>query len=214
MRAGKAKPASTAKRSSWGLSKKVVAAVGLGVLVLAAIYWNNTQSSAGKFRFAVGDPGPGQMAPPIRISSPALGPFDLAAQRGRSVLLYFQEGLMCQPCWDQIKDIEKNLDDFRGLGIDSIVSITTDPAELLQKRMTDMALKTPVYSDPNLLVSRAYSTSDYGMMGDGRNGHSFILVGPDGKIQWRADYGGAPDYTMFVPAANLLADLRQGLGKG
>ena len=42
-------------------------------------------------------------------------------------------------------------------------------------------------------------------------GHSFILVGPDGTIRWRADYGGAPDYTMFVPTERMLADLAQDL---
>jgi hypothetical protein len=41
-----------------------------------------------------------------------------------------------------------------------------------------------------------------------------IVVGPDGRIQWRADFGGAPDYTMFVPARYLLADIQRGLGKG
>ena len=30
------------------------------------------------------------------------------------------------------------------------------------------------------------------MMGDMRDGHSFVLVGPDGVIRWRADYGGSP----------------------
>jgi hypothetical protein len=49
------------------------------------------------------------------------------------------------------------------------------------------------------------------MMGRSRDGHSFILVGPDGKIRWRADYGGAPDYTMFLPAANLVGQIRDGL---
>lgn len=48
------------------------------------------------------------------------------------------------------------------------------------------------------------------MMGASRNGHSFVLVGPDGKIQWRADYGGAPKYTMYVPADTILADLKAG----
>jgi hypothetical protein len=48
------------------------------------------------------------------------------------------------------------------------------------------------------------------MMGSSRDGHSFVLIGPDGRIRWRADYGGAPDYTMYVPVANLLADLRKG----
>jgi peroxiredoxin Q/BCP len=45
------------------------------------------------------------------------------------------------------------------------------------------------------------------MMGDMRDGHSFVLVGPDGTIRWRADYGGAPDYTMFLPTDKVLADL-------
>lgn len=216
-KAGKARSASAAKRSPSTLSKKVIAAVGAAILVLGAIYWMNTRSdseSIGKFKFQVGDPGPGQVAPPIRLSSDLLGTFDLAAQRGKTVLLYFQEGLMCQPCWDQIKDIEKNLDEFRVLGIDMVVSITTDPADLVQKKSTDEALRTPVLSDPDLAVSRAYNTNKYGMMGDSRNGHTFIVVGPDGRIQWRADYGGAPDYTMYLPAADLLGDLRRGLGKG
>jgi peroxiredoxin Q/BCP len=48
------------------------------------------------------------------------------------------------------------------------------------------------------------------MMGTSANGHSFIVVGPDGKIERRLDYGGAPDYTMYVPLPTLLADLRGG----
>jgi peroxiredoxin len=121
---------------------------------------------------------------------------------------------MCQPCWDQIKDVESNLNDFRALGIDLIVSITTDPTDLLQNKSATEGTKTPVLSDPDMSVSKAYTTNKYGMMGGTHNGHSFIVVGPDGRIQWRADYGGAPDYTMFVPAKNLVADLRRGLGKG
>jgi hypothetical protein len=45
------------------------------------------------------------------------------------------------------------------------------------------------------------------MMGDTRDGHSFVLVGPNGTISWRADYGGAPDYTMFLPTQQILADV-------
>jgi hypothetical protein len=49
------------------------------------------------------------------------------------------------------------------------------------------------------------------MMGTSANGHSFVVVSPDGQIKWRADYGGEPDYTMFVPSADLLAGLKRGL---
>jgi hypothetical protein len=39
-------------------------------------------------------------------------------------------------------------------------------------------------------------------------GHAFILVGPDGVIRWRADYGEPPNFTMYVPNGTLLAELR------
>ncbi|QRM35298.1 peroxiredoxin [Microvirga sp. VF16] len=205
--------ASLAKRPPWGLSKRAFAISAVAVLALAALYWTNAGSAAGKFNFQVGRPGPGELAPPIRLGSPTFGTFNLADYRGKTVLLYFQEGLMCPPCWEQIKDIERNIKQFQDLHIEQIVSVTTDPAELLQKQKATYKIDTPVLSDPDLAVSRAYSTNKYGMMGGTHNGHSFIVVGPDGRIQWRADYGGAPDYTMFVPAKNLLADLRRGLGK-
>ncbi len=69
-------------------------------------------------------------------------------------------------------------------------------------------------SDPNLAVSKTYDANKYGMMGGSHNGHTFIVVGPDGEIKWRADYGGAPDYTMYVPVPDLLADMREGLEGG
>jgi len=43
-----------------------------------------------------------------------------------------------------------------------------------------MHLSTPVLSDPTLTVSVSYHANDYGMMGTSRDGHTFILVGPDG----------------------------------
>jgi hypothetical protein len=52
------------------------------------------------------------------------------------------------------------------------------------------------------------------MMGKNYNGHSFIVVGPDGIIKWRADYGGSPNYTMYLPIANLISDMSKGLDEG
>jgi peroxiredoxin Q/BCP len=132
----------------------------------------------------------------------------LADYRGRSVLLYFQEGLGCQPCWEQLRDLEARRPDLRAAGIDEILTVTTDPVDQLRQKAADEGLKTPVLSDPDLAVSRAYETNSYGMMGDSRNGHTFLLVAPDGTITWRADYGGAPKYTMFLPVDRVLADLK------
>lgn len=208
----------TAKRR---LAARIAIGVGAGVLALAAVYWwtgYGSQSTAGdplagQYLFQVGKPGPGAAAPPIRLPATRGGTFDLASLRGQRVLLYFQEGIMCQPCWDQLKDIESHIDEFRALGIDSLVSISTDPIDALKEKARNERLSTPVLSDPDLRVSRAYDANSYGMMGKSRNGHTFVLLDKDGTILWRADYGGAPKYTMHVPIRNLVADLRQGLQK-
>jgi peroxiredoxin Q/BCP len=195
--------------------------VGAAVIALAVIFFvfNQGGSSAGtgqagKYAFQVGSPGVGEMAPAIQLWSTAGSTFDLASQRGKTVLLYFQEGLTCQPCWDQLKDIQSNISQFKALGIDTIVSITTDPLDPLRQKVSDEGLTIPVLSDPLLTVSQAYTANGYGMMGNSRDGHTFIVVDPDGRIRWRADYGGSPNYTMYVPISNLVADIRAGLNGG
>ncbi len=198
--------------------------VGAALTVLAMIFFvaNRGEPSggpppgdgqAGKYPYEVGDPGPGEQAPPMELASTEGGTFDLASARGETVLLYFQEGLMCQPCWDQLKDVEAQWGKFEEFGIDRMVSITHDPLDALKQKVDSEGISTPVLSDPGLKVSRTYDANKYGMMGGSTNGHTFIIVGPDEKIKWRADYGGAPDYTMYVPVENLLADMRQGLEK-
>ena len=91
-----------------------------------------------------------------------------------------------------------------------MVSITSDPVGAITQKVRDMRLSIPVASDPRLAVSDAYHVNQYGMMGTSRDGHTFILVGPNGLIHWRADYGGPPKYTMFLPTSALLADIKAG----
>lgn len=171
----------------------------------------------GDYPYAIGSPGPGDYAPALNLPSTSGGTFDLASYRGKQqVLLYFQEGLTCQPCWDQLKAIQQDLPKFRALGIGPIVSVTTDPIDQIQQKVSDEGITIPVLADVGARSSSssAWGTNSYQMqmMGD-RNGHSFILVGKDGRIRWRGDYGGAPKYTMFVPDHTLLADLRRGLNQ-
>jgi peroxiredoxin len=220
--AGKASPRSRMLRIGGAAAVVVV----IAVLALGAIFYANSpnrsssgapgsgEAKAGKYTYKVGSPGPGENAPPIHLPSTAGGTFDLASARGESVLLYFQEGLTCQACWDQLNAIEARWGEFHDLGIDRMVTITTDPLDALKQKMEGEGFSTPALSDPNLAVSKAYNANKYGMMGNSRDGHTFIIVGPDGKIEWRADYGGAPDYTMYVPIENLLADMRKGLEGG
>jgi peroxiredoxin len=189
---------------------------GAMVAVLVVSLYLVYQGSPGKhgataggsgFKHVVGQPGIGATAPAFTLASGTGGQVSLTDFHGRSVLLYFQEGLSCPPCWDQIKDLEQNQAALKTAGVDAVLSITTDPANLVGRKAADEKLTTPVLSDPSMQVSRAYNANQYGMMGEMRDGHSFILVGPDGTIRWRADYGGKPDYTMFLPTAKMLTDL-------
>ncbi len=202
-----------------GPGAKLLAGSVLVVIALAAIFVLNNHDPAGTkrlaggsgYKFQVGSPGRGQPAPAMTLAGTDGKTFDLAAAHGKNVLLYFQEGIGCQPCWDQIRDIEHYMPKLAALGVDRVVSVTSDPMDLLKRKASDEGISTPVLSDPDLAVSKTYSANQYGMMGTSRDGHSVVLVGPDGRIRWRADYGGAPDFTMYVPVKGLVADLMKGL---
>ncbi len=198
------------RRMGWGIAAAV--AVAAAIAVGAAVFGGGgADRGAGEsVGYDIGAPGPGQPAPDFTLASTTGEQISLADYRGQTVLLYFQEGLMCQPCWDQMRDLEQVPADIEAAGIDQMLAITTDPIDLVTRKVRDDGLSTPTLSDPDLAVSRTYETNMYGMMGESRNGHSFILVGPDGTIVWRADYGGAPDHTMYVPVDQLLADLQAG----
>ncbi|MBK3570959.1 peroxiredoxin [Streptomyces sp. MBT62] len=200
----------TRRRLTWLLSG-LAAVVALAVLyvVFSTSPAKNTAGSGSSY--AVGSPGIGRTAPAFTLAASTGKQISLSDYRGKNILLYFQEGLTCQPCWDQLTALEKSAAKVKAAGIDQIVSLTSDPADLITRKAEDMGLTTPVLSDPGLKVSEQYGANQYGMMGDSRDGHSFLLVGPDGTIRWRADYGGAPDYTMYVPVDKLLADLKAGV---
>jgi len=164
----------------------------------------------GKYVYQVGAPGPGERAIDFILPSTKGGQVSLAGLRGKTVLTYWHEGLGCQPCWDQIRDVEKDMAKLKAAGIDEFLSITSGPAQLIAQKMTDERLQSVALADSDLAVSKQYAMNQYGMMGDSRDGHTFLLVGPNGKILWRADYGGAPNYTMYVPVDRLLADMKAG----
>ena len=158
----RAKARSQARRKRRMAGMKTAAAVALGVVALGAIFFlSNSGGSkgtgeAGEYEFVVGNPGVGEKAPPLQLPSTDGGMFDLASERGQSVLLYFQEGIMCQPCWDQLKDIETEFSEFEALGVDKIVTITTDPPDALKLKVADEGLTSEVLADPGVSASREW----------------------------------------------------------
>ena len=193
---------------TWGGALAGTAAI---IAVLYAIFsGGSSPARAGQYPYQVGSPGAGQAGPGFTLAASTGGSISLSQYRGRTVLLFFQEGLTCQPCWDQITDLQQHAAQLKAAGIQQVVSVTSDPIGAITTKTHDMGLTIPVLSDPDLAISQAYHANGYGMMGSSRDGHTFIEVGPDGTIRWRADYGGAPRYTMFLPTTSLLADIKAG----
>ncbi len=205
------------RRMSMGMKVTLVLAAAL--VVLAGIYSLNnltgalggSAASANAYPYQVGSPGPGYAAPPLKLASTTGGTYNLASQRGKAVLLFFEEGVGCEPCWTQIRDIEKHWGQFRALGIDEMVTVTTNTLPQLQQKVADERIHTPVLADTSMDVSLSYTANKYGMMGDQMDGHTFIVVGKHGVIRWRADYGGSPKYIMYLPVSALIHDIRKGL---
>lgn len=217
--------AASASRSTVGRARRprgsrtpfvVAGSVVVALVALFAVYTSSTTGdTVASARYDVGDPGIGATAPdfllPDVTAAAAGGPpptVRLSDYRGETVLLYFHEGLGCQPCWDQIRDLESDPGLLASVGIDRLLTITSGPLDLIAQKMRDDGLSAPALADTDLAVSAQWEANRFGMMGTSRNGHTFVLVGPDGVIQWRADYGGPPNYTMYVPGSQLLDDLR------
>lgn len=163
-----------------------------------------------QYPYDVANPATGALAPDFSLPSTTGGAIRLSDLKGKNVLLYFQEGIGCEGCWTQLKDIESDMGRFQQLGISDVITITTNPLGALKQKVADETITLPVLSDESFAVSRAYNATMYGMMAGSADGHTFILVGPDGRIRWRADYGGPPKYTMYVPISSLIADIKAG----
>jgi peroxiredoxin len=212
-RVGTPRSGITGQRDRWPaiVAVLVVALLGGLYVVYQAANKPPVPGATSGSEYQVGSPGPDAKAPGFSLPSTKGGTVNLAAYKGKTVLLYFHEGIGCQPCWDQIRDLDKSAADLKAAGVDDFVAITTGPVDLIAQKAKDDQLTATNLADTDLAVSRDYEANKYGMMGDDRDGHTFVLVGPDGTITWRADYGGAPKYTMYVPVPQLLTDLRAGV---
>ena len=156
--------------------------------------------------------GTSSVAPDFSLPSTSGGTFRLSDYRGKSnVLLFFNEGLSCQPCLTQMQGLDALNSEFKSLNI-VVFSITADPLQTLADWTQSSGPKYGiVLSDQGLQVSKMYGMlgSDVSMMPGSAPGHSFVLVNENGIIVWRHDYG---PYNMNVPNDEIMAAVRRALG--
>lgn len=156
--------------------------------------------------------GTGVIASDFSLPTTSGGTFRLSDYRGKSnVLLFFNEGLSCQPCLTQMQGLDVLNANFKTLNI-VVVSITADPLQVLSQWVqSDGPRYGMVLSDQGLQASRMYDmlNPNVSMMPGSTPGHSFVLVNKDGVIVWRHDYG---PYNMNVSIDEIMAAVKRALG--
>lgn len=149
----------------------------------------------------------GQVAPDFKLPDLRGGTFTLSSYKGKSnVLLFFNEGLACQPCLQQMHDLDQLNAQLGGMKV-TIVSITPDSVNELQSwKSSNGPQYGLVLSDANQVAFNTYHPVGSGgtMMT-----HTFILVNESGMIVWRQDYGPG---NMYVQNSEILAAIKSALG--
>jgi len=144
--------------------------------------------------------GIGPQAPTFSLPSTGGGSVSLADFRGKDVLLYFSEGVGCDTCFYQMRDLEQNATKLSADGL-TVLPIVVNPADQVRSELNRFGLRTPFLIDSDKSVSDAYDVLGTGMH-ENLPGHSFILVDGTGRIAWRGDYP-----SMFVTTDQLLSDI-------
>ena len=125
--------------------------------------------------------------------------------RGQRTLLFFSEGVMCQACLQQIRDIDQVGNEMAKRHI-KLVSITPDTPDELKQAIGQYGITSPMIADGDRTMSEAFNTLGKGMHAD-TPGHAFVLVDGHGRVFWQRDYYQAPYRTMYVKPAQLLKDI-------
>ena len=198
------------KRLPWkaaAIGAAIVALVGAS-FVVPGIFEGKPAQSAGGHQMTTGDGDGPAVGSSISFSErDVVDGREISSQsvRGKRTLLFFSEGVMCQACFEQIRDIENVSAELEKSGI-ALVSITPDSPEELREAVELYGISTPMISDEDRDMSAAFDTLGQGMHED-TPGHAFVLVDGSGKVVWQRDYWLEPYRTMYVEPATLLADL-------
>lgn len=152
----------------------------------------------------VGDP-----APQFSLLSTDGKKFSLDQYADKNVLLYFNEGVMCVPCWKQIGTMQQKLDKFEEINT-KVITIAVDSANDWKPILKAENITTiPVLIDANRKVSDAYGVLHTpSQMHSDRPGHTYILVDKGGIVRWIGDYP-----TMRVTDEEIIASISEALKK-
>jgi len=162
----------------------IIGGIGLLLIVIFIVllqFTGETNTSSGGLAI-------GTNAPLFSLDSNQNKKITLDDYKDKPLLLYFNEGVGCQPCWQQIISLEQD-PRFTNLAL-TLVTITPDQLSSWKPILDNNQIKSPILSDTDNAVSRSYGmlTMKSSMHGGVKPGHTFVLLDQDHTVQWIGDY--------------------------
>jgi peroxiredoxin Q/BCP len=151
----------------------------------------------------------GTIAPDFSLPDIKGGTFRLYDYRGKSnVLIFYNEGLSCQPCLQQAHDLDQLNEQFVELNVVVVSIMPNSLNQLIEWASSGGPRYGKVLSDENHVMVNLYGVpSGAGMQHT--MPHTFILIDKAGVVQWWGDYS---QQTMYVPNDQIIAAVRRALG--
>lgn len=146
----------------------------------------------------------GKAAPDFSLESYDGKKITLSELKGKNIILFFNEGLMCYPsCWNQIAAFGKDTQ-LQNKAV--VLNITTDPKNDWRQavdKMPELAQATVLF-DGNREVSKAYGvlTLPSSMHKGQFPGHSYVIIDKNGVVRFVRD-----DVAMAVRNYEISGEL-------
>lgn len=111
---------------------------------------------------------------------PVEAPYQLASDRGRTVVVAFYPRDFTKGCTAQMRTFAEQYDSLFGPDV-TVVGISTDSVTTHSRFAASLGVPFRLLSDPEQRVSKQYGSKDSG----GYNRRTVYVIGPDGKIRYR-----------------------------
>jgi thioredoxin-dependent peroxiredoxin len=135
----------------------------------------------------LGGPDVGRRAPDFSLPwankdgvSPIEAPYQLASDRGKTVVVAFFPRDFTNSCTAQMRTFAEQYDSLFGPDV-VLVGISADSVETHKRFASSLSLPFRLLSDPDQRVSKQYASKDKG----GYNRRTVYVIGPDGKVKFR-----------------------------
>ena len=185
----------------WVLGVAVIAVFVAAAAVLVGLS-RGSSSSAGGGQVLNG------AAPGFTLPAVGGGSVSLSDYRGKkNVLLFFNEGYGCAPCWQQIRGLQDQGEEFDKAEAE-LVAVMVDPLDVLAEEGQRYGIAVPMLSDTERTASNVYKVLGRGMHASKPN-HTFVLIDKQGEVVWWKDY-----VEMRAPVDDVVAKVQDLVGSG